>query len=132
MRKTSRTFLTVGSVLGFIFGALFLILGLSLAVVGKMKVDTEFLNNFQDIIAKSFNGSVAKFQNFCFIYGVAILVSAACRIAGAIFCIITKKKPTIPNCVVVMVLSVLGGGIFSLLGGIFGLVATARKQPYQA
>ena len=128
MRKTSRTFLTVGSVLGFIFGALFLIAGISLAVVGK--ADTEFLKNFQDIISKSFNGSVEKFQNFCFIYGVTMLVSAACRIAGAIFCIITKKKPTIPNCVVVMVLSVLGGGIFSLLGGIFGLVATARKQPY--
>jgi len=128
MRKTSRTFLTVGSVLGFIFGALFLIAGISLAVVGK--ADTEFLKNFQDIISKSFNGSVEKFQNFCFIYGVTMLVSAACRIAGAIFCIITKKKPTIPNCVVVMVLSVLGGGIFSLLGGIFGLVATAKKQPY--
>ena len=128
MRKTSRSFLTVGTVLGFIFGAIFFIFGIILAVVGKMKVDQNFVEAFKDIIVNNFKGDVNKFQAFCFTYGVTLIIAALARIAGGVFCIITKAKPKTVNCVVTIVLMAIGGGVFGLLGAIFALIANAKKE----
>ena len=133
MRKTSRTFLTLGTVFGFIFGILFLILGAVFAVVGKMKVDQNYIQAFQELIVKNFGGDIEKFRGAVFAYGIIFIIMGLCSIASGVLCIIAKPKPKMGNLIAVIVVTALGGSIFGLLGGIFGLIANAQenRQPQQ-
>jgi len=131
MRKTSRTFLKVGSILGFIFGVLILILAVVMLVVGKTK-DPDLLQGFSEIIQNMFNGSLAKFQDAAFIYGIFLLICGICSFVSGVFCAIARNKHSLGMLITVIVLCALGGSIFGLLGAIFGLVANGQEAKQQA
>ena len=130
MRKTSKTFLTVGAILGFVFGAIFAILGITLAVVGKTN-DPQMLEPFQSFIDSMYGGSVAKFQQAALVYGITLVICGICSIVSGVFCHISKNKRSAGMFVAVIVLCALGGSIFGLLGAIFGLIANGQENRQQ-
>ena len=131
MRKTSRSFLKVGSILGFIFGAILLILGLALMVIGKIELSADLIEAFKNIIIDYYKGSVEKFQTGMFAYGIFLFVAGGCNIAGAVLCAIGRSKPKKGLFITIIVLSAIGGNVFAALGAIFGLVANAQEKRAQ-
>lgn len=128
MRNVSRGFLKAGFIIGIVVAVLFIILGVLFVAVGKATIDSEFLKSFQEIINQYFKGEVKAFQNFALATGLAFIVVALFSIASSVFCLIARGKPKVANLVLAIVLCALGGSIFGLLGGIFGLIANGQEN----
>lgn len=127
MRNTSRAFLKVGSILGFVFGAIFVVLGIACAIVGKT-TNYDLIKPFEDIIVNFFNGSIAKFQQAAFAYGIVLILCGFCSIASGVLCAIARNKRSAGTFITVIVLCALGGSVFGLLGAIFGLIANGQEN----
>lgn len=128
MRKTSRTFLKVGAILGIILGVLAIIGGIVSAVIGKVRPDNEMLKPFYEIINQYFKGNISTFQNLAFTWGITIILCGICSIVSSVFAFIARNKPTNGMFITVIVLSACGGSAFATLGGIFGLIANAQER----
>lgn len=130
MRRTSRSFLKVGTILGFIIGGLLLIVGFVAIFVGTTR-DYKVIEPYVDLINQFFGGSVKRFQDAATFYGVFAIIAGLSSIASAIFCIIARNKPQKGLFITVIVLCAIGGSVFGLLGAIFGLVANAQEKRVQ-
>ena len=130
MRKTSRSFLTVGTILGFVFGALMIIAGFVGILLGTTK-NPDLIEPFLELINQFFKGSVQKFQDAALVYGVFVLLAGMCSIASGVLCIIAKGKPKKGLLITVIVVCAMGGSAFGALGAIFGLVANGQDSRRQ-
>ena len=130
MRRTSRSFLKVGTILGFIIGALLLIVGPIALFVGTTK-DYKVIEPWSELINQFFGGNIKRFQDAAVAYGVMAVIAGLCSIASAIFCIIARNKPQKGLFVAIIVLCAIGGSVFGLLGAIFGLIANAQEKRAQ-
>ena len=130
MRRTSRAFLNVGTILGFILGGLMIIAAIAAIFVGTTK-DYHVIEPFSELINKFFNSDVQKFQNTALVYGVLALIGGLFSIASAVLCIVARNKPKQGLFITVIVLCAIGGSVFGLLGAIFGLIANAQENRQQ-
>ena len=131
MRRTSRSFLQVGAILGIVFGSFFLIAGFLMVLASTAKVGDSVLEMFESIVEVYFKNDWSLFLRIAPIYAVIFLVAAVCSIVSSIFAFISRNKPTKSNLIVVIVLSALGGSAFATLGAIFGLIANAQQNRAQ-
>ena len=130
MRRTSRAFLNVGIILGFVFGGLLIVAAFAGIFIGTTK-EFKFIEPFEELINRFFSGSIQKFQNAALTYGVFVLIAGICSIVSAVFCIVARNKPKQGLLITVIVLCAMGGSAFGLLGAIFGLVANGQDSRRQ-
>lgn len=128
MRKASHAFLKLGAIFGIILGVLYIGLGIAGIVLGKTNLTPELLEALKDVIKMFFNNDPAKFQQGAFLYGVILLIAGIASIASAIICIVAKNQKKNGLYLTVIILALIGGSAFGVLGAIFGLVANSQEN----
>lgn len=128
MRKASHAFLKLGAIFGIILGVLYIGLGIAGIIVGKTNLTPELLEAFREVIRMFFNNDPVKFQQGAFLYGVILLIAGIASFASAIICIMAKNQKKNGLYITVIVLALIGGSAFGVLGAIFGLVANGQDN----
>ena len=91
MRRTSRSFLQVGAILGIVFGSFFLIACFLMVLASTAKVGDSVLEMFESIVEVYFKNDWLLFLRIAPIYAVIFLVAAVCSIVSSIFAFISRK-----------------------------------------
>ena len=132
MRNTSRTFLLIGGILAII-SAFSLIITACVFFYLSSNANDEML---LDIFSPFFNGipgntdadKLVIIRSMLMGGGIGLFIVMVLSIILSIVCFTARNKKTTGPFVSVIIFSAFAGGVFSLLGGIFGLVANGIEN----
>lgn len=132
MKKSSNIFLTIGTVLSFISGAVLLVLGVLFVVLGSSR---------EAIIQGLENGTItttmegmtnaeiaANIQVLCLTMGITFLVVMLLNVANGVIAIISKKKGTKGLYILNTIFGAISSMAVTIVGGILGLVNNHKQN----
>ena len=133
MRKTSNILLTIGTVLSFVMAASLLITSIIFFALTSSAFKEIIVNGLQDgSIQTDLAGTpeeiAAIIQTIYAVAGAILIVVSLFAIINGIIAIIGKKKATKGLYILNIIFGAISCVEVNLIGGIFGLIGTTKKQ----
>lgn len=132
MKKSSNIFLTIGTVLSFISGAVLLILGILFVVLGSSReAIIQGLENgtITTTMEGATNAEIATgIQVLCISMGITFLAIMLLNVANGVIAIISKKKGTKGLYILNTIFGAISTMAVTIVGGILGLVNNHKEN----
>ena len=127
MKKASKVLFLIGGIVGILVAIVFLALGIVYLSVGVLATSADIPDWAQKII----NEIIA--QNTGYTIGAVLIVFFVLAVAAVVLSFICSSKENRPLALLIVAtaFAVAGGTVFSILGGIFGIINWAQERKAQ-
>lgn len=137
MKKASKVLFLIGGIVGILAAIVFLALGIVYLSVGFLATSADIPDWAQkiinEIIAQNPGYTIAQVASVLKTIGAVLIVFFVVAVAAVVLSFICSSKEyrPLPLLIVATAFAAAGGTVFSILGGIFGIINWAQERKAQ-
>jgi len=137
MKKASKVLFLIGGIVGILAAIAFLAVGIVLLSVGVLATSPDIPDWAQkiinEIIAENPGYTITQVANTLKVSGAVLIVFFVVAVAAVVLSFICSSKEYRPLALLIVAtaFAVAGGTVFSILGGIFGIINWAQERKAQ-
>lgn len=137
MKKASKVLFLIGGIVGILAAIVFLAVGIVLLSVGVLATSPDIPDWAQkiinEIIAQNPGYTITQVADTLKTIGAVLIVFFVLAVAAVVLSFICSSKENRPLALLIVAtaFAVAGGTVFSILGGIFGIINWAQERKAQ-
>ena len=137
MKKASKVLFLIGGIVGILVAIVFLALGIVYLSVGVLATSADVPEWAQkiinEIIAQNPGYTIAQVASVLKTTGAVLIVFFVVAVAAVVLSFICSSKENRPLALLIVAtaFAAAGGTVFSILGGIFGIINWAQERKKQ-
>lgn len=137
MKKASKVLFLIGGIVGILVAIVFLALGIVYLSVGVLATSADIPDWAQkiinEIIAQNPGYTITQVADILKTMGAVLIVFFVLAVAAVVLSFICSSKENRPLALLIVAtaFAVAGGTVFSILGGIFGIINWAQERKAQ-